>query len=390
MPVKERFTTKYPGVFYVEGTGRDGQPERIYYYVFRKDGKQFEEKAGRAREDAMTPAKAARIRAERIEGKRKSRKEVREAKKKRPLTFRDLFQKHYFPHSQATKRNAQSWRREDALFRLWVDPVIGSKALPDVSAFHLERIKSDMAKAGRAPRSVHYALALVRQVYNYAKTHDFYNGESPISKVKKPSIQDNRRMRYLTKGEAESLLDELAKKSTDVHDMALVSLHTGLRAGEIFSLQWGDVDISRGTVAIKDTKSGRNRVVFMTDRVKAMFESRWEGAPTDLVFPGREGKKIVQMSDTFNRVVATLGFNQGIEDPRQRVCFHTCRHSHASWLVEQGTDLYTVKELLGHANFSMTSRYSHLGENVLQGAIKRLNETLEPDTKTGKLVSLKK
>jgi len=77
--MSKRVKTKYPGVFYRE-VNRIGMPgkERVYYVVFKKDGKVLEEKAGRQYADAMTPAKAARVRAERIDGKRPSRKEVRE------------------------------------------------------------------------------------------------------------------------------------------------------------------------------------------------------------------------------------------------------------------------------------------------------------------------
>jgi site-specific recombinase XerD len=82
------------------------------------------------------------------------------------------------------------------------------------------------------------------------------------------------------------------------------------------------------------------------------------------------------MSDTFDRVVAALGFNEGITDRRQKVCFHTCRHTYASWLVEGGTDLYVVKELLGHKTLAMTERYSHLRPDTLQAAARNLGDRL--------------
>jgi site-specific recombinase XerD len=76
--------------------------------------------------------------------------------------------------------------------------------------------------------------------------------------------------------------------------------------------------------------------------------------------------------------------NEGIEDRRFKVTFHTCRHSFASRLVESGEDLYVVKELLGHSDFKMTSRYAHLGENTLQNAIKRLETTIPQKDNTEK------
>ena len=57
MPSLKRYKTKYPGVYYIEGTSTlTGKKEKIYYVIYRKDGKLIEEKAGRQLEDNMTPA----------------------------------------------------------------------------------------------------------------------------------------------------------------------------------------------------------------------------------------------------------------------------------------------------------------------------------------------
>ena len=83
-----------------------------------------------------------------------------------------------------------------------------------------------------------------------------------------------------------------------------------------------------------------------------------------------------KISHTFFRVVDELKFNEGIKDPRLKVCFHSCRHSYGSWLVEQGTDLYTVQKLLGHKTNVMTQRYAHLSENRLKDAASTLGAVL--------------
>ena len=80
--VSGEYWTKYPGVYYIESsTGRSGKPERIFYIVYRRDGKLIEEKAGRHHSDNMTPAKAAGIRTRRMQGRELSNKERREAEK---------------------------------------------------------------------------------------------------------------------------------------------------------------------------------------------------------------------------------------------------------------------------------------------------------------------
>ena len=76
--------------------------------------------------------------------------------------------------------------------------------------------------------------------------------------------------------------------------------------------------------------------------------------------PGKNGKKIKDISRTFERIIAESGLNAGITDRRQKFTFHNLRHSAASWLVQAGTTLYTVQRLLGHKTAALTERYSHL------------------------------
>jgi len=233
-----------------------------------------------------------------------------------------------------------------------------------------------------------YALAVIRQVFNYALNNDLYGGKNPAGpagRVKRPAT-DNKRLRFLSREEAENLLALLATMSGDIHDMSLLSLHTGMRAGEIFSLTWADVDFPRGVLSLRDTKSNKNRPAFMTDTVRAMLQKRATGAPNDLVFFGRGSKKIVQISDSFQRAVEKLGLNDGIADRRQRVIFHTLRHTFASWLVENGTNIYHVQELLGHSDLKLTARYAHIGENSLRAAVMGLEmptEDMFPNAENG-------
>jgi len=79
------------------------------------------------------------------------------------------------------------------------------------------------------------------------------------------------------------------------------------------------------------------------------------------------------------RAVDELGLNHGVEDPRLQICFHSCRHTFASWLIEAGADLYTVQKLLGHRTNIMTQRYAHLSESRLRGASQALSEALRSD-----------
>jgi integrase len=71
-----------------------------------------------------------------------------------------------------------------------------------------------------------------------------------------------------------------------------------------------------------------------------------------------------------------LEFNKNVDDPRQKIVFHTCRHTFASWLAIQGTPLYTIAKLMGHKSISMTERYAHLSPDHKKDAVNGLAETL--------------
>jgi integrase len=308
-----------------------------------------------------------------IEDNRKeAEKTERERLEKEAVTFDAFFDDTYLPQAKTDKK-PRSVAREEGLYGKWIKSVIGHFPVKEIAPFHLEKLKKVMADGKQSPRSIEYALAVVRQVFNTAKRLRVYDGESPTSQVKSPKV-DNGRMRFLTRVEATAILNALKTKSTDVHDMTLLSLHCGLRFGEIAALTWQDVDLSKGVLTIRDAKAG-SRYAFLTRQAVGMFKNRpkEKRKPSDYVFKGRKGL-MDRISVTFARTVEELKLNEGIDDPRLQICFHSCRHSYASWLIDQGADLYTVQKLLGHKTNVMTQRYAHLSENRLKDAAKALGK----------------
>jgi len=398
--------TAFPGVRYREHASRRHgvRADRYFSIRYKLDGKDKEEGLGWSSE-GMTAKKAAdklstlreaqrtgegpvtmAERRDQAGQKRHAEEQARAQEERDNLTFGRIFLDSYFPLAQKNK-SRRSWAKEEQCFRLWIAPVIGSIALKDIAPIHLERIKKNMADAGRAPRSITYCLAVIRQVFNFARNHDLFAGQHPVSKVKKP-MADNRRLRFLTHDEADRLLAALAERSPDVHDQALLSLHCGLRAGEVFALTWADVDMERGVLTLRDTKSGRSRAAIMTGAVTNMLAQRRRHARANLVFPSETGARIGQISQTFAKAVKVLGLNDDVSDSRQKVVFHTLRHTFASWLAEQGTDLYTIQQLMGHQSFAMVQRYAHLSPDTLRRAVKTLESSMRAATATGNVVRL--
>ena len=396
--------TKYPGVRYREHETRKHGIGKDRYFAIRhqRDGERHEEGLGWSSE-GWTAEKAAVELSElkknyllatgkpttlqekrKLERERQERERAEKARvKKESLTFDEYFEKIYYPIAQTSKK-PESHKKENQHFNLWIHPILGNLPLKEITAFAIEKVKKKLLDAGKSPRSIQYVLATIRQVWNQARRDRFVMGDSPTREVKLPKF-DNRRQRFLSHEEADRLLADLETRDFRLYQMALLSLHCGLRAGEIFSLRWQDIDTDRGLILIADPKSGHNRTAFMTEGAKNIFLRMNRQEPEDLVFPNSAGERLTEISKRFRTAVDALGLNKGVSDRRQRVCFHTLRHSFASWHVEGGTDLYVVKKLLGHSNIGMTERYSHLSPGVLQSAIKRfeksLNETKQEENK---------
>ena len=290
------------------------------------------------------------------------------------ITFSDFWESTYLPTAQATKAE-RTVQGEIGMYNNWIRPALGDIPFRKIDISKVEHVAIKATKAGKSAATIRYILKIIGQVWNKAVTRDLVQGDCPTRRVKKPQI-DNRRERFLSEQEASDLFVALALRSKDMHDIALLSLFCGLRAGEVHALTWGDIDLNNGMIYVRDTKNTINRHAFMPQEVRATIEGRRAGQTKDsLVFPGVNGKLRQWVSDTFSRTVEDIGLNDTgemttnrdgnqvpvkIADRRQRVVFHTLRHTFASWLVQKGTPLYTVAELMGHTTLEMTRRYSHL------------------------------
>jgi len=380
-------TGRFPGVRYREhATRRHGtQRDRYFTIRFAAGGRRYEEACGwssqgwtakgaflllsELKANARTGKGPTTLRERRELASKAIAAEAREG-----LTFGNFFQETYSPGAEAKR----SWPTERSLYKLWISPVIGAKPLAQIGAINLERIKRTMTRAGRSPKTVGDCLALIRHVFNEAARLGSFIGTNPVAAVTLPR-SDNQRIRFLSRGEANDLLEALATRDLQLHDIALLSLHCGLRAGEIFGLTWNDVDLGRAHLFVKDPKSGRNRYAYLTAGAAEMLLNRFVGNYDNngFVFTNPRGGKLTAVSRIFAKVVEKMEFNKGIQDRRQRVVFHTLRHTFASWLAEAGVDLYAISTLLGHRSIAMTQRYAHLGADSLRLAVAKLEQANE-------------
>jgi integrase len=356
-------------------------PDVCYYINFKikvdgpdgeKKQKLMWEKVGWASE-GYSPQLASVVRSERLRTLRHG-EELPSQKKKAPL-FKEIMKK-YLEWCDTNKRNG---RTTDAYLYKHLTK-FDNKRLDEIHPFALEGLKQEILKVKKlTPATAKHVLVLVGEAYNKAIAWGLYKGENPVKKVKMP-VLENKRERFLSYDEANNLLNALKTKSPQLHDICLLSLYCGLRMGEILNLRGQDLDFENGLIHVADPKNKHPRKAYMTTKVKEMLQSRKPENPGELVFKSRKGEKVTEVSRTFERTVEGLGFNTGIEDTRQKVVFHTLRHTFASWLALQGEPIQVIGELLGHRTLTMTQRYAHLTGDHKRRAAERLEAAFNGKT----------
>jgi integrase len=369
-----RKPTRYTGVYERSSAERmyKGRPDICFDVTYKVSGRKVWEKVGWASE-GYTAKLADQVRAERI---RSLRHGLDLPKQRIAPLFGDVAKKYLeWLRIDKFKNIASDQSRYDNHLKTLFE----RKSLAEISPLDLERVKSKMTKAEYTAQTIKHVLTLFRRIVNKAILWGLWDGKNPVSKVSLPR-PNNIRQRFLSTNEARILLTRLKERSSTVHDMALLALHTGMRAGEIFALRGCDLNFDHNIITILDPKNGETRQAYMTDMVREMLNNRKIKNPEELVFSDRLHKgKVKGISNTFDKVVKDLGLNNGVTDPRQKVIFHSLRHTFASWLALQGESLVTIRELLGHKSYEMTKRYAHLIPDEKRKATLRLETSFKQE-----------
>jgi integrase len=198
--------------------------------------------------------------------------------------------------------------------------------------------------------------------------------EETLKRVRKVKLieEHNRRLRYLSKEECQSLISNCDRH---LEPIVIMALNTGMRKGEILFLKWDNVDLKHGFILLEVTKNGERREIPINQTLHDTLATLPRHISSPYVFWQGEGKAYQDVKRSFNSACRRAG----IKDFR----FHDLRHTFASQLVMAGIDLTTVKELLGHKAVTMTMRYAHLAPAHKVKAVSILDSTLNGAAEMG-------
>jgi len=391
--------TRYTGVRSWQSETRKyrGRPDRCFVIRYKRHSQAITETVG-WQSEGITQEFCSNLRGritanirtgqgyQSLEEKRqleKSKRDRAEEEKREAKKLNTPFNALAKEYIQWAETNKKSWKDDKSRYEMHIKPAIGKTPISQVSTFHLEKLKSNLKKHGLRDGTIKHVMVLIRQMYNRGSAWGMAHGKNPVSETIKShkgflKVSDNRRTRFFSKEEAGKLLAAIREKSLKTHDQCYLSLYRGLRMGEVFSLQVGDIDFAHQVAHVRDPKSGLSRTIYLTPDVEEVLRRNIpDGAKkTDLIFPNRKGEKIRQLSKAYNRAVDDLKLNKGVNDPRDKVVAHTWRHTFASWLTMEGVPLPTVQKLLGHQSLEMTLRYSHLSPSHEREAVEKISRRL--------------
>ena len=272
----------------------------------------------------------------------------------------------------------KSERKQKAQLLWWRDQ-LGAYLLSDVTPALIAESRHKLHKgitsrgSKRAPATVVRYLAAISHAFTVACKEWGWIEDSPLRKVTKPK-EPRGRVRFLDDSERARLLKACKEsKNPYLYVVVVLALSTGMRHGEIMNLTWGDIDFKNGKIFLNQTKNGERRVVPLVGRAFDLLKELENRRRIDtvLLFPSQNGQNPQKPIDLRGAWESAL-----LKSEIQDFCFHSLRHSCASYLAMNKASLAEIAEILGHKTLQMVKRYSHLSEAHTSKVVESMNEKI--------------
>ncbi|MCL2379837.1 MAG: tyrosine recombinase XerD [Coriobacteriia bacterium] len=290
---------------------------------------------------------------------------------------RDSFIEFLLRVQNKSEKTARSYQSDIDIYNEWalrakVDPI-------HIEYRQLRRFLAEQSAAQYARSTIARRLACLRSFFSYLEQEGIIDG-NPALLLQSPKLEKTLPS-TLSEDEVERILDAPDMKTDDgLRDSALLELlyASGGRVSEIAGLSLSDLKLDQN-IALLRGKGGKDRYVplhylaidklqnYLTSARPCLVAKSKKGVnASDAVFLSTRGNAL--SDDAIRRIVKQNALRAGISRP---VTPHNFRHSFATDLLNNGADLRSIQELLGHANLSTTQIYTHLSSARLKAIHKQ-------------------
>ncbi|MDF2722096.1 MAG: recombinase XerD [Paenibacillus sp.] len=255
---------------------------------------------------------------------------------------------------------------------------LGVQSVADTGKYHIIQYLQELKQLGRAPATISRNVVSIRAYYQYLVKSQ-YMMQDPSQHMETPKLE-KRLPKVLTVAEAAKLLDapETAG-SSGKRDKAMLELlyATGIRVSELIALDVAHVNVQMGFIQCIG-KGSKERVIPLGRVASACLSDYLDTTRPHLLrhdkseealFVNHLGTRLTRQG--FWKIIKRYAREAGID---KEITPHTLRHSFATHLLENGADLRSVQEMLGHADISTTQVYA----NVTKSRMKEIYDNAHP------------
>jgi integrase len=316
----------------------------INYYV---NGKQHREKAGR-RSDAV-----ALYQKRKADARRKLK--LPELVPSKIVRFADLSAL-AVSYAKTHLRTSRDYVSRDAILQA----EIGERAADSITPQEIDAFLTEHCKT---PATANRYRAYISLAYRLGLENGKVTGNP--ARLVRLRTERNARLRFLSRDEYKQVLAIIEKQHPAQASAFTVSIYTGMRWGEQYTLTWGQVDFKRRVIRLSHTKNGSARNVPLNSVALKALQAQRETVPhtpDDMVFP-RPG----QSSD------CRWWFAPALTAAKiTNYTWHNNRHTFCSWLAIAGVSTKEIQVLAGHKTITMAARYAHLSPEATATASERI------------------
>lgn len=268
-----------------------------------------------------------------------------------------------------TKKTASTYKQVLIKYEKFLNNRDLLKVNNDISVSY----KAYLLQSGLSNKTASLHLSAIRSFYNFLIEIEAIN-TNPFLNLKNPKVP-KKLPNFLKKQETEKILESNRLDDLEIRNALIVEFlyATGLRVSELCNIKLNDINESDGTIKILG-KGNKERIIFFNACNKELFDlylnkvrnNILDNIPSEYLFISKRGKNLT--TRTVENIVKEYALKSGI---KTKVSPHTLRHTYATDLLDNGADIRSVGELLGHSSLSTTGIYTHVTSATLKSAYKK-------------------
>ena len=232
-------------------------------------------------------------------------------------------------------------------FELFMNYYYGSQ-LNELNENDIRNYLQYLIQSVKSDSTINLAINSIKFYYEIVlgMPNRFYSIERPRPKEKLPEV--------ISKVEVKMMIDI----TKNLKHKTIISLlySTGMRRGELLNLKINEIDSKRMLIKIKDAKGGKERITLLSEKMLSLLREYYKQyTPKVYLFEGQKGGQY--SAESIVNIVKKAASKSGI---KSRVTPHMLRHSFATHLIEDGTSIRFIQQLLGHSSIKTTEIYTNV------------------------------